>query len=704
MPASSSLFERMRDAAQEVRELGFARTFFRVRWELRSRLMPFESAIDARPLEDMPHGTQWLEPLPFPSSAAIAHAIRPYLTAARLETLQRTAEQALTGKVLCFSQSTAAFGNPIQWHRNPLTGLSWDPTAHWTVALADRRPGDVKFCWEVARFPHAYHLARSAAFSPNLSEQYAAALWAQMQRFVAENPPGLGIHWSSGQEIAFRLLAWLFAAKTLLLQSNIGSDAAAGIALALAVGARRIEKHIDFAQHAVHNNHLISEALALYGAGTMLSQTRAAVRWRALGRRILDEEADRQFYEDGGYLQQSHNYHRLALQNYLWAALFARAAGEPTPPRWRQALERSLDFLHAHQNPSDGRLPNYGANDGALPSVLSTCDFGDMRPTLQAVSLLVRGERLYEAGPWDEEAAWLLGTDVLAAPLRARKQVSRSFPHSGHHVLRGRDPSSFSAFRCGTLRDRFSQIDMLHLDVWWRGQNVLADGGSYRYNAAPEWLAHFTRSSSHNTVTIDGLEQMLHYRPFKVIYLTVAKLYRFDDREHYAIVEGEHYGYQRHAGGCIHRRTVLYFKDDLWIVIDRVTGSGHHETRLHWLGGHFPWVAPADGNGMQLQTAAGVFSVVVHDGQGTPLEADVVTGVDSPEPRGWLSRHYGHKTAVPSLAATQRGQLPHVFVSVLCAGAAAVECRGAIWSIATETASVNFAIADGRLAADPTLS
>ena len=121
------------------------------------------------------------------------------------------------------------------------------------------------------------------------------------------------------------------------------------------------------------------------------------------------------------------------------------------------ALDRSLDFLAAQQNPRDGRLPNYGANDGALPSVLSTCDYSDMRPTLQAVSVLVRGRRLYERGPWDEETAWLLGVDALDAPLQSSQLSSRSFGDTGHHVLRGHEAGSFATFRCGTLRDRFSQ-------------------------------------------------------------------------------------------------------------------------------------------------------------------------------------------------------------------------------------------------------
>ena len=111
-----------------------------------------------------------------------------------------------------------------------------------------------------------------------------------------------------------------------------------------------------------------SEALGLYAAGVLMPAAPRADRWRTLGREILEEEAERQFYSDGAYLQQSHNYHRSALQSLLWACAFARASGDrPVSRHGLKAVDRSIDFLVAQQNPSDGRLPNYGGNDGTRP-------------------------------------------------------------------------------------------------------------------------------------------------------------------------------------------------------------------------------------------------------------------------------------------------------------------------------------------------
>jgi asparagine synthase (glutamine-hydrolysing) len=523
---------------------------------------------------------------------------------------------------------------------------------------------------------------------------YAAALGDQIAQFVELNPVGYGIHWSSGQEIGLRLLAWLFALDVLLQRTSSGRAAKRHVAASLIAGARHIEQHLDYARIAVYNNHLLSEAVALFAVGVLLPDAPEALRWRTLGRRLLDAQADRQFYEDGGYIQQSHNYHRVALQDYLWACSFARSIGDRPSDAWLRALERSLNLLLAHQNPSDGRLPNYGSNDGALPSPLTTCDFSDMRPVLQAASVLVRGERVYEPGPWDEETAWFLGVHALDAPLRRPSRRSISFRKTGYHVIRGRDESSFGTFRCGTLHDRFSQIDMLHLDVWWRGMNVLVDPGSFQYNGAPLWHEHFMRTASHNTVAIDRRDQMVHHRPFKVLYWTKARLLAFEDKGIWAFCRGEHYGYRRHAGSCVHRRSILFVKDDLWVVVDYIEGQGKHDLRLHWLGGELPWNAGP--GGFELQTPLGPFTVSVFNPSGATLPGTVVAGASDP-PRGWLSRYYGEKVPVPSLAVEQRVELPVCFVSILSGAPYTLATDRTHWAIRQGARNVGFNVVSGSL-------
>jgi hypothetical protein len=677
----------LRDIAQELYELGPRGSLFRAGWELRDRCGLLRVGREAR-TEAHSVPAAWTNRLPFADPLAVADAMRDTIGADAVKRLTATARDALRGRLLCFGRWTADFGDPIDWHLNPRTGRRWVADGMWSPALAaDADAGDIKVSWEAARFQHAYYIARAAAFAPRDAEHYARLLAAQMHGFAAANPFGEGVHGSSGQEVAIRLLAWLFALDTLCIRHGAAASTTTVVEKALLAGGRLIAARIDYARIAVRNNHLISEALGLFAIGALMRDSTNARAWAEMGRTILDEEADRQFYRDGGYIQQSHNYHRAVLMQLLWACAFAKAMGSPPSASWLKAMDRSLDFLVAHQNPTDGRLPNYGGNDGAMPGIFSNCDFADFRPVLQTVSLAVRRERIFDRGPWDEMPAWFFGPAILDEPLRRADRKSVAFNTTGYQVLRGADPECFSAFRCGSLVERFSQIDMLHLDVWWRGMNVLVDPGSYQYNAAPRWHEHFIRTASHNTVVVDGRDQMLHRRQFKVLYWTKAQLLAFEDHPTWALCSGEHYGYRRHTGACVHRRSVLFVKDDLWIVIDCVVGEGEHDVRLHWLGGEFPWAH--DGATLKLDTPRGKFSVAAFDVNGTPAASTVVAGADDP-PRGWMSRYYGEKVAVPSYVVERRGAVPQTLVTILSGVDYTASVAGAQWTIATADRTVAF--------------
>jgi hypothetical protein len=682
----------VRDHWQELWEMGLGPAAFRVGWELRSRLPVVTPHVKVPRVAD--DGQAWTTRLPFEDPAVVADAMRDRVPKANLDALHDVAQQATRGKILCFGHSVGNYGDPIDWFLDPTTGVRWSETARGATSLSSGpNAGDVKLVWELTRFPHAYHLARAAAFHPESAEGFACALTAQVEAFAASSEPGCGVHWSSGQEIAIRMLACTFALDTLLARSAEAGRAARRVSAMLVASAAHIEASLDYARRAVNNNHLISEALGLYLAGVLLPQVEGARRWRTLGRTILDQEARRQFYPDGAYLNLSHNYHRNVLQLLVAASLIARAGGDGPCASWLSAMDRSLEFLLMHQNPADGRLPNFGPNDGSNPMPLATTDFSDFRPMLQTLAALVRGERLYVAGPWDEAVAWTLGPTALDLPLRPPRCTSRSFSHTGFHVLRDKDEHTFATFRCGSLLDRHGQIDMLHVDVWWRGLNVAVDGGTYLYNGPEAWHRHFTGTGSHNTLTVDGRDQMLHFRKFRYLYRTKAKLLSFDVRDGATLCAGQHYGYARHPGACVHRRAILA-TGGLVVVVDRVTGEGDHDVRLQWLFGPFG-VRQTDARAsVTLDTPEGQYTARAYDASARLLEGTVVAGQLDP-PRGWLSRYYADKVAAPSLAVQARCSLPLTWITVLGPGDVVLEKEGDLFTAGCDGVRASFRIVEG---------
>lgn len=63
--------------------------------------------------------------------------------------------------------------------------------------------------------------------------------------------------------------------------------------------------------------------------------------------------------------------------------------------------------------------------------------------------------------------------------------------------------------RCGNYSDRPSHADMLHIDLWFRGINILKDSGSYRYHHSnAEIKNYFPSVKAHNTVQVKDFSQM----------------------------------------------------------------------------------------------------------------------------------------------------------------------------------------------------
>ena len=88
----------------------------------------------------------------------------------------------------------------------------------------------------------------------------------------------------------------------------------------------------------------------------MLQEHRKAARWRALGRRILVEQIDRQVHRDGVYFEQSTYYQRYTVEIYLHFLMLAARNGVAVPRVVAERVQRMLDFLLSVRHPN-GSMP-----------------------------------------------------------------------------------------------------------------------------------------------------------------------------------------------------------------------------------------------------------------------------------------------------------------------------------------------------------
>jgi len=480
------------------------------------------------------------------------------------------------------------------WQQNPQTGYE-HPRVHWSKisSLPGAVAGDIKWTWERSRFEWIYTLGRAWCIDKN--PVYPETFWKLLFDWRTDNPPQKGVNWMSGQESALKIFALLWAAKLWIHDAR--EDQREALLETVVILTETIESVIGYAL-SQRNNHGLGEAVALYLVGNVLPEHQRSERWRELGFRLAMSEIKDQFAQDGSYIQHSNNYARVALR---YSSIFLTTAAwvkQELPNSLRVSLLEAVKLLWIQQDESSGLLPNYGANDGANPSPLNGCDYPDFRPILQCVYWQLTGEKLYEAGQWDEELLWVYPQSQLLAPFDVERPATHAASQGGYYVLRG--GYSQAMIRCTSLKSRPGHADMLHLDLWANGVNLLSDGGTFQYVDEHGWGAYLSSTAAHNTIEINGSSQMKRGGRFLWLDWTRSKLVNFMKPEMAGLrgwegqyVAGEHTAYYNtwFHKGIIHRRQILQINDH-WLVIDDLISKrvSNYTACLNWhLDGVFDW-------------------------------------------------------------------------------------------------------------------
>jgi hypothetical protein len=577
------------------------------------------------------------------------------------------ADDALDGKILFFSRWQADLGSPPNWLLNPVNGVEHTTNLHWTrIPDLAEDIGDIKYVWEASRFPEAFYFVRAYALTGD--EKYPEGFWRQFESWITSNPVELGPNWRCGQEIAIRSFAWLFALYAFMQSDATTEDRIALMLKSLWYNAYHIEKNHWYALKCVKNNHSLSEAAGLFTIGTMLPFFPESSRWRRKGFQNFCSEAMWQIYSDGTYVQHSTNYARLVLQLFTWCTQIAKFNGYEFPEKVNDRFRRLLYFLWSLQDRDTGRLPNYGSNDGALTFPLSCCDYLDYRPSLNALSEALDGKCIYEYGPWLEEARWFCGPEhkgpssntstadvqAIIATIPEEKPAYVAFPEGGYYALRSND--LFAMTRCGEPRHRPGQPDMLHLDVWYKGCNILIDPGSYSYNPGKEWQGCFSSTRVHNTVNVDRRDQMKKGSRFLWVNWVRGKTLEFGSKGSACVFVGEHYGYSP----VVHRRFIAS-QDNTLVVVDYLFGdTNEHQYTLHWLVNDLSileneWGAMIDSKGDKILLRTGCS----HEASASWVRAD------EKSKRGWQSPYYGERLPAWSYQMEVCTREPVLFLTML---------------------------------------
>lgn len=490
--------------------------------------------------------------------------------------LEKRANDIVNGKYKWFHYHDFSVANPPHWFLNPFTGEELTSRdKHWTeLSDFDMNTGDVKILWELSRFDWVTDLAR--AYRVFGDKRYLDALNNRLKDWSNNNPLNQGPNWKCGQETSIRVMK-LFTAATILKQADVTSESLKELIWHHLV---RIKSNIRYAI-AQDNNHGTSESAGLYiGSMWLLNQSsipekrrKGLMKWKREGRARLEERLLYLIADDGTFAQKSVTYHRVVMDT-MSCVLQAMNFFEEVPFRVaiNHKISRLASWMYKMMIPHEGQAPNIGANDGALFENIHSCDYRDFRPSVQTLYGLTEEIKVFKDGPWNEPLFWRMHerytnlqqkqVDLPAAELldnqflRINKQEFQVFliiPDDG--------------FRLGN--------DLFHIDVWYKGRNILIDSGSYSYND-PNSTTKFQSIKAHNTIQFDDHEPMPTISRFlngEWIKPTLNKLIQND---HEIVWEGRYVDFK----GNKHHRVLSVHSDHI-VIKDRVESSERATANFH---------------------------------------------------------------------------------------------------------------------------
>src|ERR1051326_3084776 len=496
--------------------------------------------------------------------------------------------------------------------------LGLDP--NW---LAAGLPHDEE--WQIAWIKFYFGLDLAAAFVETGEARFQHAWEKLVASWIRQVPVDFGPTDSIARRIQNWIYAWnIFADSSHFVGLCEGLDEK--IVASLAQQIKYLRDHLT-----AERNHRTLELYALLIVALALPEAVDAdlldFAMEGLHQNLLTD-----IRPDGVHREHSTHYHMMVLRSYLGARENVRRFGLSFPQDYDERLEHACEFaMHCHRP------------DGGIPT-LSDSDAGNYSDLLRlASSLFSRPDFIYAA------------TSSAQGVPPEKRYVS--FPDAGYYIQRSgwgksRTPfekESFLIFDCGPLGDGgHGHYDMLNVEIAAEGKSLLIDPGRYTYSEhPPNFRQWFKGTAAHNTVCIDGLDQVRYRRGKPKKPLPQARFIERWSAPGFDLLCG---AAQSPCYEVIHTRRIFFIAGEYWIICDSLAGEQPHQFDLRF---HLAPEAWERVNIVGTTVCAPEFALVFSRESKLEIES------------GWFAPVYGVKQNAPVVSAVIEEKNSAEFVTVV---------------------------------------
>lgn len=408
--------------------------------------------------------------------------------------------------------------NPIDWHLDFKSGFRWPKGRFYlkNKKIDLTNGADVKVPWELSRCHHLLWLGE--AYLLTKDEKYAKEVVDQLEWWIDENPLMYSINWTCAMDVAIRAVNWMYTINMISASTALDEVALKRIKGSLFEHGwfifRNLEKWYPYSA-----NHYAANIAGLLYLGQLFKETKEGKKWWHYALKEYFLEVRFHVLPSGAHFERSISYHRLMTELFAYPYFMLQRVKEPVPLDIQLRVEGMFDFTD-HYTKHNGMAPQMGDNDDGRLLPFVKRDFR-VHDYLLSIGYLGFGKH-YESLSADK---MVMDTFFLLPEKNVIKEsnsqyvsvsVIKDHRDAGFVILKKAglyfivSNTSLSCYPDlhRNMLGTHTHADGLSFELSIGKQDFIIDPGSYVYTASADDRNKFRSTDKHNTLTIDGLDQV----------------------------------------------------------------------------------------------------------------------------------------------------------------------------------------------------
>ena len=383
-----------------------------------------------------------------------------------------------------------------------------------------------------------------------------------------DNPYLKSINWKSGIEISIRSLN-LDLSRALLdrfpEKNQSIKDLKKLIDEIQYLNYRFLKNHLSYYSSA--NNHLLYELIGLFYL-TSSYDFQNSKYWTKRASDELRLELIKQTYEDGFTKEQATHYHAEVVN--IFCMYFSRAQAisldftKSVIDRFQKMFEVLQLFIK-----DDNNLWNIGdSDDGEI-----IYPYFDMNYNLYDSIYKSYGAFFLSEFENDLRTIFYQPKKILrfCTNFNSKAKSYSNITKSGYYIFK--DKKTHIVFDIGKIGygalAAHGHADILQILLRNNDEDILVDPGTYQYNSKHEkWRNYFKGTLSHNTISVNGLDQSKSGGRMMWINKPVIDLNSYIENMDTTEVKATHNGFSQQRLNVLHTRKIKFHKNSKKLIIE----------------------------------------------------------------------------------------------------------------------------------------